>query len=202
MPTLLEAVNEVLLQVGEREVSSFSSPVARKARLAIRRAQNFVGTLHQWRHLRATVSPSRFVGDICTLPPFLTIYSVYRGTQALQPINLDAIIYKVNTANSAGNPRYYSIVGENSVLIYPSPTPTEQTQIRVSLLLDATVASNPADVLEGPDGYVDLVTLYAQVVMHRIHTTDLNAADATAREFETSVHMYRTLNVIQPISYL
>lgn len=195
--------------IGEREVSNFNSVTGRKVRLAYRRAQNFVGILHQWRHLRAstTTLSTAWVGGTVTLPPFTEVYrATYKPSTLLayplRSINPDTLRRKDAVAMLQGIPEFYAIVGENRVQFYPTPTLQMRTEIELDLLLRPTIASQPGDILEGVDSYVDLVTLYAQVVMHRVHTTDLNAAEATAREFETSVHMYRTANVLQSVSYL
>lgn len=204
MTTLLELVNDSLLMVGEREVPNFESSVGRKGRLAVRNAQQFVGILHQWRHLRAIINttPESFVGGTATIAPFSRIFSAFVGTLALQCAQPRTMQYKVATGPLVSTPEYYSIAGESSVEFYPTPTLLDQSRITLHVLLKPTIASNTTDTLEGPAEYVDLVSLYAQVVLHRTHTTDLNAAEATAREFETRVHMYRTLNVMQSISFM
>ena len=204
MPTLLETANEALIQVGEREVATLTSAIGKKARLAVRNAQQFIGTLHQWRHLRASVTttPAAFTGDTASIAPFSRVFRGYVGTLALQNLNLNSISYKVNTSPLTGSPVYYSIKTESKVQFYPSPTVTDQSKILLDVLLKPTIATNATDTLEGPDDYVALVGLYAQVILHRTHTTDLAAAEATAREFETRVHMYRSLNVIQSVSFI
>lgn len=206
MPTLLESCNEVLIQVGEREVPNFTSSVGKKVRLAYRRAQNFVGVLHAWRHLRVTVTTTNWVGGLATLPPFQSLFQVFltQGTTAypLACLNPSALSYKLEQAPQVGIPRFYCIEGENTIRLYPTPTPAMLPFIDFYLLLKPTIASNLADVLAGPDSYVELCTLYAQVVMHRTHTTDLNASQATMREFETSIHMYRTRDNLQEVSFM
>jgi hypothetical protein len=195
--------------IGEREVASLSTPLGKKVRLAYRRAQSFVGLLSAWRHLRTVVTTNalNWVNDRVTLPAFLSVYSaVYAPSDTLRYelrcINPETLKYKARTSPLISIPEYYAIVGQHQVQFYPQPTVAMLAQINVDLLLAPTIASAATDVIEGPDSYVDLVSLYAQIVMHRVHTTDLNAAEATLREFETSVHMYRTLNVLTPISFM
>lgn len=204
MPTLLEACNEALLMVGEREVTNFNSPLGKKVRLAYRRAQNFVGLLHAWRHLRATVQAplSSWVNDVVTLVPFTQVYHAHYNGFELYPINPDTLSYKARNGPITGVPQYYAVVGENTVQLYPQPSDTDKPLLKFSLLLRPTIASNAADELQGPDAYNELVTLYTQVILHRTHTTDLNAAESTVREFETSIHMYRSHDVLQAVSFL
>ena len=206
MPTLLESCNEVLIQVGESEQASLNSSVGKKVRLAVRRAQNFVGVLHAWRHLRVTVTTTNWVGGLATLPPFQSLFQCFytQGTTAypLASINPSALNYKLEQAPQVGIPRFYCIEGEGVVRLYPTPTPAMLPLIDFYILLRPPIASNPADVLAGPDSYVELCILYAQVIMHRTHTTDLNASQATMREFETSVHMYRTRDNLQEVSFM
>lgn len=206
MPTLLESCNEVLLQVGEREVVNFSSVVGKKVRLAYRRAQNFVGVLHAWRHLRATVTTTNWVGGLATLSAFSSVYQVFytQGTSAfaLTPVNPMLIAARVEQSPITGIPTMYCITGENTVQLYPTPTTAMLPLIDFYVRLRPTIASAPTDVLQGVDSYVELCSLYAQVVMHRTHTTDLAAAQATMREFETSIHMYRSRDNLQEVSFM
>lgn len=206
MPTLLESCNEVLLQVGEREVANFTSSVGKKVRLAYRRAQNFVGVLHAWRHLRVTVTTTNWVGGTATLSPFQSVSQVFytQGMSAynLTPINPMLMTSKFEQSPLTGIPRYYCITGENTVQLYPAPTLAMQPLIDFYVSLRPTIASLPTDVLQGTDSYVELCTLYAQVIMHRTHTTDLNASQATMREFETSIHMFRTRDNLQEVSFM
>ena len=206
MPSLLEACNEVLTQVGEREIPNFSTTVGKKVRLAYRRSQNFVGCLHAWRHLRVAVTTANWVGGVATLPPFQSLYQVFHSqgptAYALAPVNPQLITSRIEQSPLIGTPRMYCIIGEGTVLVYPTPTVAMLPLIDFYVLLRPPIASAPVDVLAGPDSYVELCTLYAQVVMHRTHTTDLAAAQATMREFETSVHMYRTRDNLQEVSFM
>ena len=206
MPNLLEACNEVLLQVGEREVANFSTNVGTKVRLAYRRSQNVVGVLHAWRHLRVAVTTTNWVGGVATLTPFQSLYQVFHtqgvSAYALSAANPQLITSRIEQAPIIGVPRMYCVIGEGTVLVYPTPTALMLPLIDFYVLLRPTIANAPVDVLAGPDSYVELCTLYAQVIMHRTHTTDLAAAQATMREFETSIHMYRTRDNLQEVSYM
>lgn len=187
-------------------MANFNTVVGKKVRLAFRRSQNFVGALHAWRHLRVTATTTNWVGSVATLPPFQSLYQVFhtQGVSAfsLTPINPMLMASRVEQAPIIGVPRAYCIVGENTVQLYPAPTALMFPLIDFYLLLRPTIASFPVDVLAGPDSYVELCSLYAQVIMHRTHTTDLAAAQATMREFETSIHMYRTRDNLQEVSYM
>jgi hypothetical protein len=206
MPTLLEAANEALLLVGEREVLGLTSPVGRKALLAVKRSQVFVGNLHAWRHLRQRITnTANWVGGVATLPPFSEVTSVLlRPGIEIRRISPTYLRDKQNddATVQTGTPSYFCVVGDNKVELYPAPSSADRLNISFSVVAKPVISQNATDVLEGPDEYSQLVSLYAQVILHRCHTTDLNAAEATVREFETSVHMQRTRDNLSLITYM
>lgn len=203
MPTtsLLIACNEVLLNVGELEVSDFTTPVGKKARLAYSSAIRAVSSLHAWQHLQATVSALSWnvEGDTATLTPIQELYSVSLGTDVLRSVGFDELYERDIRIAATATPLYYARAEQNSVLLYPTPSVADRPNLKFRVLLQPTVPSLPGDNFTLPDDFYDLVHIYAQMLMHRNHTTDLQAAQACQSEFELRTHMVRTRQTSQVV---
>lgn len=191
MPTLLELANEVLLQVGEHPVSDFTSPVALKAKLACQLSLQFCSTLHGWMFLRQTVSTSNWVNGVATIVPFQKIYSVSLYTNILSCQRLRALKQLNTRSPYISNPTYYSICGQDQVLLYPEPVLADKPLVLFDILAHLTIPLLPADTLPYPQSFLNIVSLYAQATLHRTHTGDTTSIESTTRVFELAVHMYR-----------
>ncbi len=66
--TLLQAVNRVLLDVGERRVTNLTSPPAEKAKNYLQEALRYLTTVHDWEWLYNKVVASNWIGDTFTVP--------------------------------------------------------------------------------------------------------------------------------------
>lgn len=198
--TLLAACNEVLLNVGEIEVSALTSPVAKKAKSAFRSALTFTSNIHHWDHLRSTVSPLSWSGSSATFTPFQEVYGVQYGTFILYPASAQGVRNWGVTANFTGDPRYYAQYGNNVLRFYPTPTVAIQALITADVLLSPTIPVADADAIVLPDEFFELVQVRAQHLMHRNHTTDAQAAQQTLADFELMAHMLRSRQAGQPVS--
>ena len=203
MPTFLEVANECLLLVGEREVTAFNNPPARKARLALLRAVNLCHQLHSWRFLRQSVQTStlsQWVGNVATIVAFRDVLGVYSGTTQLRQTNPQAIRRETVQGLVLGVPQYYSALGENTVSVFPNPSDTAKLAMVFDIVAQPTLPSLPGDEFAYPVYFTSLCKVYAQYVLHLTHTTDMASADATQREFELLVHMTRTNDSLLTIS--
>lgn len=202
MPLLLTACNEALLQVGEREQSDLSTPVGKKARLAIRGAIDMCATMHAWRFLRQTVITTNWLNGVVTLPPFKELYQVTSGNILLTPTNPAALLNRLAQSPVIGIPSRYCVTGDNQVTVYPEPSLADKNAMQFRLLLEPTLPSLATDDIVVPTPFYELVVLYAQIILHRTHTTDLASAEAAQRDFEIRMHLSRTRDNLQTVSNL
>lgn len=198
--TLLAACNEVLLNVGEIEVSALTSPVAKKAKLAFRNALLFTSNLHHWYHLRAKLTPLSWVGAVATFTPFQDVYGAYYNTEILRSATSQGLLDRGVGVAMSGPPLYYAQYGDNALLFYPTPTLAAQALITIDSLLSPTIPSLDADVIVLPDEFYHVVQTRAEYLMHRNHTTDAQAAQQTLADYELQVHMLRSRQAGQPVS--
>ncbi|UZV39959.1 tail tubular protein A [Leptolyngbya phage LPP-1] len=203
MPTtsFINACNEVLLNVGELELSDFTTPVGRKAQIAYQRAIRAVSSLHAWQHLMSTVSALSWnvVGDIATLTPIQELYSVTLGTDVLRSVGFDELYERAARLATTSTPLYFSRAGQNEVLLYPAPSVAERANLLFRVMRQPTVPALPNDNFTLPDDFYDLVSIYAEMLMHRNHTTDIQAMQACQAEFELRTHMIRSRQTSQVV---
>lgn len=200
--TLLAACNDALLNVGELEQLDLSTPVGKKARLTIRSAISAVSSLHAWQHLQATISATSWSGATATLAPIQELYSVALGLTApsvLRSVGFDELWERSQRIPATATPLYYARAEQYTVLLYPTPNATEQAAARFRVLLQPTIPSLAADSFTLPDDFYELVQIYAQMLLHRNHTTDATAMEACSREFELRTHMVRTRQTSQVV---
>jgi hypothetical protein len=204
MPTLLQAVNETLLSVGELEVLNLTTPVSRKAVNAIQGAINFIPRLHTWRYFRNTVVAISWSGPVATLLPFQECYDVYDDTNILirrNPIDLEHLNVQAPTVGVAAYYATYA-AGENKILVYPEPSAAKKLTIKFRVLSEPTIPTQANDIIQLSDPLYRLMLLYAQIIMHRVHTTDFESLAATQRQFEIEAQYLRTRDNLSVTSYM
>jgi hypothetical protein len=193
MPTFLDQTNDLLLTVGELPVSDFDGYVARKAVLAFQQALRFVSTLYRWPHLRSEVVPTSWVGDtVANLPEFQSVIAVF--LQDSPKIKLPEVTYQKlqeGILDVADTPTMWAHRDQRSLQFRPVDA-TNKAKLRFYLLLAPTVPVNVSDNITLDAQFLQCVTLYAESILHRTHTTDLASANASSRQFEVELQTLRT----------
>lgn len=199
--TLLTAVNETLLNIGESRQGDLSSAVGVKGRLAMQKAIRFVGMLHNWRYLSAVISTANWVNDYAQLVPIQNLYEVTLDQQVLRSVPEDTLYgYAARTAFTPSvAPQYYSLTGQG-VRVYPSPLTIDKPRVLFRVLLLPQVPQLAADNFTIPDDIYDAIQTYAEMLLHRNHTTDIAAMQACASDFELRIHMLRSRHTSQTVS--
>lgn len=192
MPTLLDSVNELLLNVGEQQVANLSGTVARKAALSVQRAIRFVANLHNWTFLNTVISTANWVNENAVLPPLQEVFAVSLDQYVLRSIAYDTLYEQDIRNNSAiGVPLYFSRTA-SGVAVYPEPRTLDKPRVQFRVALAPTVPIVGGDNFTLPPDVYDAVMTYAEVLMHRNHTTDMGAMQACASDFELRIHMLRS----------
>lgn len=201
--TLLAAANELLLNVGEQGVGDLGSSVGRKAAVAFQRALRFVSQLHSWSHLTANVTTPTWIGATAALPPVAEVYAVSLRQYMLSSTSYDRLYdHLIRTSPLLiGTPQYWSRSGSN-VLVYPEPVGLDKPLVVFRVLRQPVTPLLAADSFTLPDDFYDAVQTYAEMLLHRNHTTDAAAAQACAADFELRIHMLRSRETSQPVSNL
>lgn len=186
--TLLELVNEVLLNIGERQVStvvgnSVTYP-ALKTISSLKTALFKLEEASDWQFTKQTATASSWSTNAATVPEYTRILGVtHRLTgdvKELTPLSVSE--FNLYTPQ-AGNPIYYLPLDETTVLFWPYPTVTEiQDEVRLELVSSLTFPTTDAGTFPVPEKFTQYLRHYAQGSMIENHLGDPNAAQIPYRE--------------------
>lgn len=197
MATFLTLVNDLLTSVGELEAPDFQGISSRKAVLSWQKAIRFVSNTMRWRHLRSQVNPSSWVGfNVAIVPAYQSVLGVYlddvapsTGTTKLYRREYQQVWLRRNLTPSI--PCSWSERTETSIIMDPVAT-SYRSLIQVDLILVPTIPTLVSDEVSYPENFLQCCALYAEVEMHRIHTTDPTGYNQALAAFEQQLQLERT----------
>jgi hypothetical protein len=187
--TLLEAVNDVLLQVGERPSSSLTNPVSRKAFLAIEAALNDINTANDWVFKKLAVPITQRTQERHTVPGLERLDRLhYRSPTTLRETLLRPMApselygaYEVK----AGIPEAYALVDDETIAVLPYPE--ELSVIIVYGTKSILIPQGRDDLVDLPDRFYSLLLTRALYHMLATHLSDNAAASLKDQEFVVRV---------------
>ena len=198
--TLIELVNRVLLDVGERIVTVLSSPAARKATEYCKEAFLDVQTFHDW----------SWQLDFFTATSWDNEKAVFDNIKRIRSMQFDNDRKRINvpyidppnfyesqeltsfTDNSAV-PCNFTIIQEDTVALNPYPTDTAgQVRVKIYGYRNFPAPTLPDEVFDLPEYFIPLVTKRAVYMMLVRHLGELNEADALSLEFVTKLNFMKT----------
>jgi hypothetical protein len=198
--TFLNAVNEVLLLVGENEVPDLAAPVARKAVLCLQSSMRFIHNLCNWPYLVSDVSIQNWTDNsVATLPPIQDILHVRVPSLRTRLYNesLANVTSLLQLSQSSGTPTCYSRNGD-TVTVAPRALLSGLQALVFKVVLQPTVPTLASDVMALPDDIYDCVRVHAIMMMHVHHTGDSDSAAQCRTDFENRMHILRSVTVGQP----
>lgn len=204
--TMLQIVNKVLLNVGERQVTAFTSPTALKALYAVEEALREIENLDDWSWTRQEVTATSWVNEVATLPLFQRIHQVtyqVSATTRRELVFLDKQSFNLTDLQPFGSTsdvgRYYTIIDDNTLAVNPYPTTAPSRLLFKFLVTTPLVISLlPTSTLPVPERLILLVTKLASYLMAVRHLDDTNIARNFRSEFEAQLVMIRTRESLTP----
>jgi hypothetical protein len=201
--TLIDVVNDVLLDVGERAVTNLSSPVARKAVKYVQDGVREMQRFHNWDWLYSRVTPTTWANEMATLSNVNRIlYVSWSGVAALRrleyldPETFDATVMPkafVSSETPSDTARYYTIVSRNVLKVSPYPTDLPgRAKLQVYVLLDMVPPRQPNDVFPIPEDNISLLNKYATSMMYLHHLDDSVGASTLMSSFSEQLAYVRT----------
>jgi len=187
--TLIEAINDVLLQVGERPTSSLTSPVSRKAFLAIEAALNDINAANDWLFKKLNVPITQRTVEIHTVPGLERLDRLhYRNAESGQ----ETLLYHMSPAElygtykvEPGTPQAYALIDDETIAILPYPE-----VLNVIIVYGTRSIAMPqgsADLIDVPDRFYSLVMTRALYHMLTTHLSDTQAAGVKDLEYQRQV---------------
>lgn len=191
--TLLQGVNKVLENTGERRVNTFSSPVSRKCVEALTDAVLDIAALNDWEWTKNTVLAESWFNEVADLGDIQRLHGVSVGgalygywdvpfehTQSFDRRPIQAYY------SDGDRPRSYTIQTYNRIRFNPYPiTAEQQASFRFYVTKSLIPPSLPNDVFPVPDRFMPLVYHKACELMAINHLDDAQAAASYARQFES-----------------
>lgn len=214
--TFLQVINEVLLNVGERQVNSFDTPTATKAKQYVLESLKELETRDDWEFLRdVVVATSWSSPGIATLPTYQRVHAVQytlpsAGSSVVNRVFVSFIdrpsFSRLNptpftNADTNYFPTTYTILDDARIQLYPYPNDTT-TQGRVSFHITRsfTLPSLVGDTLPIPERLTPLVVRLASSLMAARHLDDADSAAMFRKEFEGSLSIVRAREQLTPTS--
>lgn len=201
MTTLLELVNRVLLDVGERQVTSISTPASRKARLYIQDAFNDLQMYHNWEWLNGLFAVNSFTEEKTTIDNVRRIRRVYwlddenRYEISWIPASqfyLQHLESFDTNQDIAESPRFYTQINETQLAFNPYPTTDQgRDKIRVEGIRYITPPSLDTDELTIPERFENVLIKRAVYNMLLRHLGEIDMAQAMNFEFNDILQRFR-----------
>ena len=199
--TLIELVNRVLIDVGERQVTSISNAASRKAQLYIQDALNDLQMFHNWEWLSVFTGVSAFTNEKTQITNIRRIRSVFwnNGTTYVEIpwIPFDDFIKRElvsfdSTQTTATCPRYYTQEDDTTISFNPYPTDTAgRDKIRVEGIRYIEPPVNTTDLIPIPERFENILVKRAVYNMYVRHLGEVDLAQAMNFEFTDILQRFR-----------
>lgn len=197
--TLLQAVNEVLVSIGERAVTTIGTFPSQKARYALNQALQDIANLNDWAFTKQSTAAVSWSLDEATLPAMSRLLGVsLRPSQGQGVYELEAVSRTdydfYNT--SSGFPRTYTQTDVNKVRVSPYPvTEVERNNVIFHYVAALTPPATESATFPIPERYMPLLIKGAMQYMALTHLDDANTSTFYKRQFD---EMARQLIVREP----
>jgi hypothetical protein len=208
MTTLLELVNEVLNEIGEIGTTNTVGVLGFKGKVAVLSGLSYVSGMRDWRFLKkqlyclTTTAYRAFL----TPTPFKSVRSVFTLSTVLTEVSPYMIRRLIVTSPSLSSdfPLYWAVDTEDSILIYPDPSPAVLLELAFESNVSYTLPTTDATVLDAtaPYEFYRCVSLYAQARLFRTHASDYEAARLTMQEFKLVYDVAANNDNATRISYI
>lgn len=199
--TLLQLVNRVLLDVGERQVTSISNSVSRKAKLYIQDALNDLQMFHNWEWLSEFSGVSTFTNEKTTITNLRRIRTVFWNTGStfvkIPWIPLEGFVERElepfdSTVDTSTCPHWYTQEDDVTIALNPYPTDSEgRDRIRVEGIKYIESPENDSDLIPIPERFENILVKRAVYNMYMRHLGELDLANAMNFEFTDILQRFR-----------
>jgi hypothetical protein len=200
MTTFIQAINQVLVNVGERATQQLNTPVTRLAAQTVADALEEMSLDHDWQHLRGRVNAVSWANETATLPQIVKLYNVgYQrelgNIEMLPFLHEEEFDSRQLFSSITGHSASYTYDGNNKVRVNPYPT-TAPERAKFFFYVTRRIAqpTTLVSVLDLPDHLVPLLVKKASALMATRHTGDPRLAQGFANEYDRMLLRQRTVN--------
>ena len=200
MTTLIELVNRVLLDVGERQVTTIATPASRKAKAYIQDAFNDIQMFHNWEWLNVFQGVDSLINEKATYTNIRRIRAVYwnNGTTYIEVpwIPYSSFIKREITSFDSGlttnQPCVYTQEDEDTISVNPYPTDVAgRDKIRLEGIKYIEPPELETDVLQIPERFENILIKRAVYNMLIRHLGEPDMANAMNFEFTDILQRFK-----------
>lgn len=199
MATTLEVMNQVLLNIGERKVSSITSPTGQLVYNVLNETIRDIESVHRWDWLYNYVPAISWSNETAFLDNIRTLHDIqvgssttgYRNLHFTTPQDFDARPLTSYTGKQ-DSALWFSYTGDNEVRLNPYPVDSEsRSRVRFYVTKALTLTESISDEFPIPERFIPLVLKRASQLMASRHLDDNTSARSFGNEYEMMVQMYR-----------
>lgn len=198
---LLGAVNHVLHDIGERQVTAIASPISRQVQAAVQESVSEIATLDDWEWARSLTTATSWVNETATITNALRVHGVSYGDTTNGFRDLSFLDWRVfdskplqtfsTTLDNSGR-KYFTITSPGQVKVSPYPTDlTTQNKFRFYITTDLVPPALATSFFPIPERAMLLVYKRASYLMAIRHLGDPALAAQYNSEFEAHVQRMR-----------
>lgn len=176
--TLLDAVNDVLLHVGERQVTTFNSYPAQKAVNFCQEALLELLDANDWKFNRDKVTADSWSNEVATLTEVRRLLGVsIQFSNGVRGVLNEVTFDEFNQYNpTEGIPYYFWFENSTTVHVHPYPSAAEQANVLFDVIEIPTTPTAVDDTFPIPQRFIRFITTYATARMKQDHLDDANNA--------------------------
>lgn len=209
--TLLQSVNRVLLDVGERATNNLTgSPAARKATAYIQEAYEDIQQYQEWSWQREMFTASSWSAELATYNNVKRInvvtWSDGYTRSAIPFVDLEKFYSYATLTSFTGNtnrPDYYTIYDTDTIALNPYPSDVAgQTRLKVIGYKLFDTPSTTTSTFDCPEEFVNTIIKKATATMLQRHVGELDEARELLRDYETKLRYLITKDRGVPIKNL
>ncbi len=209
--TLLEAVNRVLSNVGERRVVNLNSPVAQLCEDTINDVVRELSWEHDWEWARS-LETAIWSNERAILTDVLKVFGVrtqvtagstvrFYSAHFLTREQFDTIVlddYDSSTEPS-NYPQKWTLLGNNVVALHPYPTDSAgQASVKFDVQKYLTPPALPSSTFPLPEQAMSLIYYKASSLMALKHLGDGGTAQAFLSLYEGELNKYKQDQGVHP----
>lgn len=205
---LITAVNRVLRDVGERQVSVISSPVSLKAQDYLRDAVRDLMLSNDWEWQRDRITAQSWANESAFLGTLVRVRGVAWGADSTGYLDIPwepernfdlKALQAYDSTQTSLRPTSYTWRQYNQVRLNPYPTDSaSRAQVVFYVVRDLTPPTNATDFFPVPEDMMPILLKRALYLMQVRHLDDQQAAGVLDKEFKEMLNLARQKYIAAP----
>lgn len=194
---LLQAVNQLMLMVGERQVSDLTSYPAQKALIALGQALQDISGFNNWDFCKAQTVATSWLLDTATVDNMRLLYKVtFNSTSGARPLVAVPRENFPHNFTQSGTPSTYCVGSYNEVKFSPYPGDVDtKAAIIFHYQKELVMPTVTTDKFPIPESMVSVLVKGACAYLHQLHLDDQGAFKTYFEAFQSALYQARNSKI-------